>query len=202
VTGAVPRLRATRRSGVTTAVATAWFGAVLLRSDDAFSGTVDRILLAGYVAVLLAGLALPRAVPAWRRSALQLAAMREHRDPGPELREGTDAVARQYAGQRWTVWVWPFLALVQVPSIDWGNPVRAVVATVLFTASGVTMALWNRRLVTAARRWLADPPGPHREPVPPAAPREVWATGGRLALVVIAALVAGVGIGLLVVLVR
>jgi len=160
MSAATPDLRAARQSGVTVAVATAWFGALMLRSDGWFSDTVDRLLLAAYVTVLLVVVVLSWAVPAWRRSTLQLAAMRDHRDPGPELRAGTDAVARQYAGQRWLVWCWPVMVLCQVPAIDWGHPVRAVVATVLFAAVAVTMTLWYRRLVTAARRWLADPPRP------------------------------------------
>ena len=200
--GVVDRREARQRIA-TAAVATAWFGALLLRSDDGwFTGVVDWLLLTCYVVLLLLLTVVSWVVPAWRRkqrdSTAQLAALREHRDPGPDLRTGTDALARQYAGQRWLVWGWPVIVLLQVPAIDWARPARAVVATALFLAVAVTLTVWYRRLTRDALRWLADPPGPERAPALGQYRTEAWTAGWRLALVVIGTVVVCLAIGVVV----
>ena len=203
--GRSPALRATRQAVGIAVVLAAWFCALALKQDDggwddAYWGVV---VATGALLVLL--LVALRVVPSWRswqrgwNAALR--ALREHRDPGPGLRERTDTLAQQYARTWWAVWLWPFLAGTQLLTMEWDDPARATVATVLFVGVAVTFALYYRGLTRAARRWLADPPGPPREPAAPAVSQQVWASGGRLALIVTGAVVAGVAIGLLLVLV-
>ncbi|WP_448625486.1 hypothetical protein [Geodermatophilus sp. URMC 64] len=51
---------------------------------------------------------------------------------------------------------------------------------------------WRSRRVTA-QRWLADPPGPEREPPPPTT-AERWMTGRRVAVVVGSLVVPGLAL--------
>ena len=198
--------RSTRATLAPVGYLTAWSAGILLRDGDGVSGAGDLLVVVGCGGALLAAVAV-RVVPAWRphlRSwAAQLQALRDRSDPGPGLREKTDALARQHAPLAWATWLWPFLGVTQVLAADWDHPVRATVATALFTAAGVTGALNHRRLVRSSRRWLADPPGPARDPDTAETVRpDGWATGRRLVLLVAGALVVGVVVGLLVALVR
>lgn len=127
------------------------------------------------------------------------AALRQHVDPGPELRARTDRQARYLAGTSWAGWLAVPGLLGLLLGGQWDRrPVVAAVGAVLMTGSAVLYALWWRARSAAARRWVADPPGPPRVALPATA-AEPWLTGRRgLAAVVGSALAVGLIAGLVV----
>jgi hypothetical protein len=76
------------------------------------------------------------------------------------------------------------------------RPVAASVGALLVVGVAVVYGLWMRARLAQARHWLADPPGPPREPAPPTAV-ERWTSGWRVAAVVGAVFVMGLAAGLL-----
>lgn len=125
-------------------------------------------------------------------------ALSQHIDPGPEWRARTDRQAGYWAGVTWIGWATPLAPLAFLLNGQWDRPVAAVTGTVLLVGAGSAWMLWWRRRVLAARRWLADPPGPAREALPPTT-AERWLTGRRgLATIVGLALALGLIIGLVV----
>jgi hypothetical protein len=140
-----------------------WTGLVLVGSD------VVVPVLAAVAAGTVATLAIGRSFRARERAAW--AAIREHRDPGTDVRTEADAQARK---------------LLDAPAVDrWGPPVVlsglavaclvtaavrddlpvAFPAPVLLALAAVAVVL-RRRLEAAAHRWLADPPVPTEEAHP------------------------------------
>jgi len=200
-----PRPRPGRERVAVVAVVAAWFGALFLKHGDGWlHDTGDRVFVATGLGLLAVALVASRTVPAWRRSQRRggaaLQALRDHRDPGPELRDAADQLAGRYGRNSWGIWLWPFFAMVQALSIDWLHPYRAAAAAVLFAAAAVAAAYDSRRLARTARRWLADPPGPPRGlPGRPALvlPPETWTTGWRLPLLSTALVSVGVAISVL-----
>jgi hypothetical protein len=124
-------------------------------------------------------------------------AIRELVDPGPGLRRRTDHLAekRSWRSYRWAI---PSYALSLFARGRWDVPELAVPGAVLLLISGATVVFWAERFAKAADRWLADPPGPSREPEPPSrwpAQRQltVFAVGAGvlLAVLFVVALVVG-----------
>ena len=127
------------------------------------------------------------------------AALRQHVDPGPELRARTDRQARYLAGISWAGWLVVPGLLGLLLGGQWDRrPAAAALGAVLIAASAVVhVQSWRARLA-AARRWVADPPGPPRTALPPGAV-ERCLTGRRgMAIVVGSALAAGLVLGLVV----
>ncbi|MCF6745706.1 hypothetical protein E9529_15780 [Blastococcus sp. KM273128] len=123
-------------------------------------------------------------------------ALNRHIDPGPEWRARTDRQARYTAGVAWFGWAALIAPLAFLLNGQWDRPMAAAAGTVLLVGAASAWMLWWRRRVLAARRWLADPPGPAREALPPTT-AERWLTGRRgLATIVVSALALGLIIGL------
>lgn len=126
------------------------------------------------------------------------AALRAHADPGPELRVRTDTQARYTARTSWVVWTLPFGPLSLLLDGRWDRrPVAATVGAVLVVGAAVAYVSWWRGRLADARRWLAGPPGPPREPAPTTR-AECWLTGRRVALVAGSAFVLALAAGLVV----
>lgn len=174
-----------------------WFAAILLLTGDLgfWDGRDAWIALTVYAALFLALVAATQWVPAWRRRAAagsrQLYALRHHVDPGPGLRAKTDTLARRVVASRWVVWTAPFVLLALLPGGEWDHPARAVPGAVVLVGLIATYVVFMRGRVRAAQRWLADPPGPAREPEPPTR-LERWTTGRRLVLLGVGLVVLGV----------
>lgn len=123
-------------------------------------------------------------------------ALSHHIDPGPEWRVRTDRAARYWAGVSWIGWIAPIGPIVFLLDGQWDRPVAAAAGTVLLVGAVSAWILWWRSQVRAARRWLADPPGPSRAALRPTT-AERWLTGGRgLAIVIGLALLLGLVGGL------
>ncbi|CAA9223781.1 MAG: hypothetical protein AVDCRST_MAG52-640 [uncultured Blastococcus sp.] len=105
-------------------------------------------------------------------------ALSRHIDPGPEWRARTDRQARYVAGVTWFGWAALIAPLAFLLNGQWNRPVAAAAGTVLLVGAVSAWTLWWRRQLLAARRWLADPPGPAREALPPTT-AERWLTGRR-----------------------
>jgi hypothetical protein len=137
------------------AAAVAWAGFVLL-GWAALAGA-----LAGLVGVSLYGLLTDRTARARERSAR--GAIREHRDPGPDLRAEADAQARVILAappaDRWLPGlVSGAIALAcVVTGVVRDEPAVAFPAPLL-VALAVHAVVLRRRTDAAADRWLADPP--------------------------------------------
>ena len=124
-------------------------------------------------------------------------ALRHRIDPGPELRSRVDVQARYLVGVGWLLWLVPIGPLGLLVGARWDRPVTTVPAALVVVGAAVLAAVWWRRRVGWARRWVEDPPGPERD-VPPPGRRERWVTRPRSAVLAMAAvLVAGVLAGLL-----
>ncbi len=156
----------------------------------------------------LSGLALSAAQLSRRQRARATAAhqiqaaLRAHADPGPELRVRADTQARYTARSAWVAlvgWVVPLGFLLDG---QWDTrPVAATVGAVLVVGAAAAHASWWRGRVADARRWLADPPGPPREPAPPTR-AERWLAGRRVALVAGSVFALALAVGLVVGLTR
>jgi len=121
-------------------------------------------------------------------------AVRHHTDPGPELRERTDQQATHFARLPWLGAAYPLLALTFALNADWDHAVSTAVAVAVVAAFFLGLAGWWTVQARAARRWLADPPGPARVVDPdPSARRWRW-----LGIVAVTCLALGLLLGLLV----
>ena len=109
----------------------------------------------------------------------------------------TDRQARYLAGISWAGWLVVPGLLGLLLGGQWDRrPVAAAVGAVLIVGSAVVYVQWWHARLAAARRWVADPPGPPRMALPPTA-AERWLTGRRgLAIVVGSALALGLILGL------
>ncbi len=127
------------------------------------------------------------------------AALRQHVDPGPQLRARTDRQARYVAGISWAGWLMLLGPLGLLLGGQWSRqPVAAAAGAILVVGVAVTYVQAWRTRTAAARRWMADPPGPPREVLPPTATQR-WVTGRRgLATVVGSVLALGLILGLVV----
>ena len=89
-------------------------------------------------------------------------ALVEHLDPGPGARGPADRLARRHAESRRRAWTLPVVGVYAVISGRWDHLVTTLPATVVI-ALCLGLAAWRLHGTgTAARRWLADPPGPPR----------------------------------------
>jgi hypothetical protein len=146
------------------------------------------VLLALFVLMLAAYRLIPRLRAKSSGGYRTQIALSQHIDPGPDWRARTDRDARYWAGMPWVGWVAPLAPLAFLLNGQWDRPVAAVAGTVLLVGAVSAWILWWQRRVRAARRWLADPPGPAREALPPTT-AERWLTGRRgLALIIGSAL--------------
>ncbi len=109
------------------------------------------------------------------------AALRHHADPGPELRVRADAQARYLTGVAWAGWPVVLGSVGLLIGGRWDErPAVAAVGAVLVVGVAAAFVRWWRARLSDARRWLADPPGPPRDPPPPTT-AERWLTGRRAA---------------------
>jgi hypothetical protein len=156
---------------------------VLLTGDYAgLHGAAARWLLL-VVGLLVVAVPLAAAVvPALRTRQAVAArvqhALREHLDPGPELRGRVDVLARRSLRLRWMGRILPVLPLSVLLQADWDRA-SAVPAAVVLLAAYAALAVWHHRQVASAARWTADPPGPPRT-APPTPWWEPWLGGRRL----------------------
>lgn len=160
----------------------------VLRFDDlrvvTWAGVLALVAALGSAAWLLHGARTGRTD---RHRTLH--ALLQHADPGPGLRARADQLARQQAPARRWFWVTPGALLVQAVPGRWDEPAVALPAAAVLVASLLPLTVQQFRLGRAAKRWLADPPGPPRDAVrewvPP--PARTWAASrGRVVLVVVA----------------
>jgi hypothetical protein len=159
---------------------------------------------AGWVAVgvFVAAMALAQVVFVLRARSGQRArmlrfryALRHRVDPGPDVREKVDVAARQLAGMGGLWWIFPLGPAGLLLGGRWDRPLLSVPAALVLVGATVGLAVYWRRMTAAARRWVADPPGPERE-VPPPTRRERLTTGRGLTWLFVGMLVVGVLIGL------
>jgi hypothetical protein len=190
---------------VLAAVAVGWGGL----SDRVFfaSGTAKWVVLAGYVLLFVVMLVAQRINPRLRGRArdgyrLQYA-LREHVDPGPELREKADRQAGYMTRIVWFRWWLLFLIPAGVlAAAPWGDRPLVVVPSALVLVAGVVVwALCLRCMDAAARRWVADPPGPPRE-MPTPRRWERWVFGWRIVWVFLVVLAVTIGVAVFVVVTR
>ena len=106
-------------------------------------------------------------------------ALRQHVDPGPDLRETTDVYARRMAGNGWMAWLFPFVPVSWLLAGQWDRPWVAVPSALVLVGCALAMTLWFRRQASAARRWVEDPAGPDRVGPEPKN-WERWLFGRRL----------------------
>ena len=86
-------------------------------------------------------------------------------DPGAGRRAPTDQVARKLIrSERFLGWFYA-LGMTGYPLLvgQWERPEWAVPGAVLLVGATALMATGVERQARAARRWLADPPGPPRD---------------------------------------
>jgi hypothetical protein len=156
---------------VLVAVAVGWAGV-----SDRLVGVADTakwIVVAGYVLVFVALLVAQRLPPRLRARARDgyrlMYSLQEHVDPGPGLREKVDRQAGYMTRINWfRWWLLLFLSAGLLVGAPWDRPLIAVPSALVLVAGVVAWALYLRRFYGAARRWVADPPGPPREMPPPA----------------------------------
>jgi hypothetical protein len=107
-----------------------------------------------------------RARHQWGLQGVVADALREHRDPGPGLREEVERAARvTLARNRTEEWLPSVVAVgvaVACASVAWlrSDPVVALPAIPLL-ALAVAVFMIIRRALQLAAWWLADPPHPH-----------------------------------------
>ena len=156
---------------------------VLLTGDYAgLHGEAARRLLLAVVLLVLVPPAAAAVLPGLRArqdaAARMQHALRAHVDPGPELRSRVDVLARRSLRLRWMSRTLPVLPLSVLVQADWQSP-SVVPAALVLLAAYCALAVWHRRQVVAAARWIAVPVGPAR-PVPPVPWWEPWLGGRRL----------------------
>jgi hypothetical protein len=177
--------------------------ALVRRGFVVWTGPAGGLVLASYLGLLLVMMMASVLVPRLRERQAGVyraqAAVRRHADPGPELRERADRIARSMAGRGWIAVSWWLGPLVLVLGGRWDHPVPTVLGAGLMLGSAAVWSLGWLRQAAAARRWVAAPPGPPREP-PPVTRVERYTSDRWLVRVVIGAAVLGVVVGVLVVL--
>jgi hypothetical protein len=166
---------------------------------EVFDGVAGWAFVTAVVLVMIVVLLVSRSPQRRRRTAeahrVQYA-VRRHVDPGPELRERADRQARTYARSPWLGAVYPLLAATYAVNGRWDHPVRTAVALVVVAGFFLGLSWWWTTQARAARRWLADPPGPTRAlPVP--ARWERWLGRRWLGVATVGCLALGLAIGLL-----
>ena len=186
-------------------VALAFAAMVLLRGGEfAFlEGRLAWLAAAVPVLVVVGVQVLTRAVPRMRTRQAEAYriqhALRQHVDPGPELRSRLDRQARYGAAVSWIVWVFPLAPIGLLLTARWDRPATTVPAAVVLVAVTAAFIAYFRRLTAAAQRWVADPPGPTREVPPPGRAERLITSprvfagviGGSVVLAVAAGLVLG-----------
>ena len=191
--------RERRRDAVAVLPLIGWAaGLVLLRRNWVSADHALTVALVVGAGLGLLGLLVTFGVrTAWSDGYRMKYAIRERVDPGPGLRTRTDQLAEKQSW-RWYRWAVPFYALSVFARGRWDVPGLAVPGAVLLVISAATVAVWAERSAKAANRWLADPPGPPREPEQPSrwtAQRQltVFAVGAGVVLAVlfVVALVVG-----------
>jgi hypothetical protein len=172
-----------------------FFGAVvLLTGKYAFwEGTQAWLAVGAFVVFAVVMQVLSMVVPRFRARAgasfrIQYA-LRHRVDPGPELREKADRYAAQMAGNSWIAWLFPWWPIALVLTARWDAPARAVPSALVIVACVVALTVWWRRQTGAARRWVADPPGPARELAAPGRWAR-WMSGRRLLWLMLGVVVA------------
>jgi hypothetical protein len=176
---------------------------VLVTGDVGFlTGGAAWVLVGVLLAFFLLMSAVSRLIPRLRANSSGgyrvQTALSQHVDPGPEWRARTDRQARYWTGVTWVGWAAPLGPLAFLLNGQWDRPAAVAAGTVLLVRAVSAWMLWWRGRVLAARRWLADPPGPTREALSPTT-AERWLTGGRgLAIIVGASLTLGLVVGLVV----
>jgi hypothetical protein len=191
------RAREPRLAVALAAVTAGWAGA----SDRLVgaAGTAKWIVVAVYVLFFVALLVTQRLHPRMRARAGEgyrvQYALREHVDPGPGLREKVDRQAAHLTRIVWFRW-WLLLfiptgVLVAAPWDD--QPLIVVPSALVLVAGVVAWARSSRRLCAAARRWVADPPGPPRE-MPAPNRWERWISGWQFLWLFLFLLVAATGV--------
>ncbi|WP_299957764.1 hypothetical protein [uncultured Modestobacter sp.] len=194
--------RGRRQDAVAVVCLTAFFASlVALTGGLGFvEGTAAWWALAGYLGFFAVLLVLQRTVPRMRRNAVRghrfMHALREHIDPGPELRDMADVYARRQARLRGVVWLFPLPVVGMLLGGRWDRPFLAVPAAVLLALLAAAGAGLVHRQVRAARRWVADPPGPIRDVAPPNG-LERWTGGRRLVGLVVVCMLVAFAAGLL-----
>jgi hypothetical protein len=187
------------------AVAAGWAGA----SEQLFfaRGTAKWIVAAGYVLFFVALMAAQRLHPGLRARAGEghrvQYALRTHVDPGPDLRGKVDRQAAYMSRMVWfRWWLLLFIPAGILVGAPWAEHPLVVVPSALVLVTGVVMwALFMRRLYAAARRWVADPPGPARE-MPEPRRWERWITGWRFLWSLLLFVAAAAGLAVLAVVLR
>jgi hypothetical protein len=159
--------RERRRDAVSVLPVSGWIaGILLLRRDWVAPDIAPEIALLAGLGVGLVVLVVTVTVrSAWTDTYRMQHAIREYVDPGPGLRAKTDRFAEKRSW-RWYPWSVPFWALYLCMDGRWDMPALAVPGAALLLASGTAAVLVWRRFAESADRWLADPPGPAREPDP------------------------------------
>jgi hypothetical protein len=99
----------------------------------------------------------------WGTRRMVADALREHRDPGPTLREEVDQAARvAAAGSRVDPWLTPLVAVAVAAACTAAAWVRSdpsvALPAVPLVAWAVAVFVIIRRAVRLAAWWLADPP--------------------------------------------
>lgn len=151
-------------------VCSAAFVVVLSGSIPALLGPLGWAVVAAYLIACLVADRQGRRPDERRRSADARRiehALREHLDPGPELRERADRQAQHLSRAGWSAPVFPLLLLTLLDDAPWDRPALAVPAVVVLAGGLGVLMLFVLRSARDARRWLADPPGPPRQLPPP-----------------------------------
>jgi hypothetical protein len=169
-------------------------GMVLLTGDFwLLTGSAAWAVVAVFLGFIMLMTAASHLIPRLRRKGSAgyriQAALRRHLDPGPELRARADRQARYVAGTAWVGWVALLPAFAFLLGGQWERPMLAAPGAVLLVGAALAWVMWWRSRVHVARRWVADPPGPPREALPPTT-AERWLTGRR-GLTVVAGLTLG-----------
>jgi hypothetical protein len=170
------------------------------------AGTAKWLLVGGYLLCLVGMLAASRLHPRLRTNAAaghrMQYALRHHVDPGPELRERLDQQAAYLDRIVWFRWWVVFLIPAgYLMSARWDRPLVTVPAAIVVVGVVAWAAIHLRRTYAAAKRWVADPPGPARQ-MPSLAGWQRWASSWWFFGSLLAVIAFVIGIGVLLVLTR
>lgn len=195
--------RSGRRQRLALPVVALWVWA-LATADPTFdwnSGWVRGYVVligVGLVVVLIANGLSPRVRQRDMDGRCAMYGIWHHVDPGSPSRTTADRSARYFAATRWLAWCFPFGGLaLPISILDGDLSAVTLVAGAVLSLTGIAYGTWHWRCGTAARRWLADPPGPARA-IPPPTRLERWVSPRRLLPLLVGLLVLGVGVGSLV----